>query len=95
MYKMNWEQFTVAEGKFLLTAATRTVLTPAHSPIQWVRRPFTVGVKRPGREADHSPLSSAEVMNAWDATSTSPYVFMEWRLIMCTDNFTYCRYKNK
>jgi len=29
-------------------------------------------VKRPGREADHSPLSSAEVENAWRNTSTPP-----------------------
>jgi hypothetical protein len=28
------------------------------------------GVKRPGREADHSPPSSAEVTNAWSYTST-------------------------
>jgi hypothetical protein len=28
------------------------------------------GVKRPGREADHSPPSSAEVKNAWRYTST-------------------------
>jgi hypothetical protein len=30
------------------------------------------GVKRPGREADHSPPSSAEVKNAWSYTSTAP-----------------------
>jgi hypothetical protein len=30
------------------------------------------GVKRPGREADHSPPSSAEVKNAWGYTSTPP-----------------------
>jgi len=29
------------------------------------------GVKRPGREDDHSPPSSAEV-NAWSYTSTPP-----------------------
>jgi hypothetical protein len=29
-----------------------------------------LGVKRPGREADHSPSSSAEVKNAWSYTST-------------------------
>jgi hypothetical protein len=28
------------------------------------------GVKRPGREADHSPPSSVEVKNAWSYTST-------------------------
>jgi hypothetical protein len=30
------------------------------------------GVKRPGRRADHSPPSSAEVKNAWSYTSTHP-----------------------
>jgi hypothetical protein len=29
----------------------------------WVPEPFSLGVKRPGREANHSPPSSAEVMN--------------------------------
>jgi len=31
------------------------------SPIQWVTGALSLGVKRPGREADHSPPSSAEV----------------------------------
>jgi hypothetical protein len=30
------------------------------------------GVKRPGREADHSPLSSAEIKNTLNYTSTPP-----------------------
>jgi hypothetical protein len=34
------------------------------------------GVKRPGREADHSPPASAEVKKMWIYTSTPPYVFM-------------------
>jgi hypothetical protein len=34
------------------------------------------GVKRPGREADHSPPTSAEVNKTWIYTSTPPYVFM-------------------
>jgi hypothetical protein len=33
------------------------------------------GVKRPGREADHSP-PSAEVKKMWIYTSTPPYAFM-------------------
>jgi hypothetical protein len=32
-----------------------------HSPIQWVPGALSLGVKRPGREAHHSPLSSAEI----------------------------------
>jgi hypothetical protein len=34
------------------------------------------GVKRQGREADHSHPTSAEVKKMWIYTSTLPYVFM-------------------
>jgi hypothetical protein len=34
------------------------------------------GVKRQGREADHSPPTGAEVKKMWISTSTSPYVLM-------------------
>jgi hypothetical protein len=34
------------------------------------------GVKRQGREADHSPPTSAEVKKMWIYTFTPPYVFM-------------------
>jgi hypothetical protein len=33
---------------------------------------FLCGVKRPGRETDHSSPSSAEVQNAWSYTSAPP-----------------------
>ena len=36
-------------------------------------------VKRVVLEADHSPLSSAEIKNEWSCTSAVPYVF-----ILCT-----------
>jgi len=39
------------------------------------------GVKRPKREADHSPSSSAEVRTAWSYTFTPSYVFTAWCLI--------------
>jgi hypothetical protein len=42
---------------------------------------FPLGVKRPEREADYSPPSSVEVMNAWTYTSTPQYVFVAWCLI--------------
>jgi hypothetical protein len=48
-------------GIFLVTTASRTVLGPTHPPIQWVPGALSVGVRRPGREADHSPPSSAEI----------------------------------
>ncbi|PNF15380.1 hypothetical protein B7P43_G00977, partial [Cryptotermes secundus] len=34
------------------------------------------GVKRPGRETDHSPPTSAEVKKTWIYTPTPPCVFM-------------------
>jgi hypothetical protein len=34
------------------------------------------GVKRSGREADHSPENNAEVKKTWVCTSTPPYAFM-------------------
>jgi len=36
----------------------------AQPPIQWVPWALYPGVKRPGREANHFPTSSAEVKNA-------------------------------
>jgi hypothetical protein len=48
-------------GIFHLSTASRTALGPTHLPIQWVPGALSLGVKRPGREADHSPPSSAEV----------------------------------
>jgi hypothetical protein len=56
-------------GIFLF-AVSRTALEPIQPPIQCVPGTLSLGIKRPGREADHSPLSSAEVKNAWSYTST-------------------------
>jgi len=38
-------------------------------------------VKRPGREADNSPPSNADVKNAWSYTSITPYIFIALCLI--------------
>jgi hypothetical protein len=46
-------------GIILFTTASRTALGPTQPPTQWVRGALSLGVKRPGREADHSPPSSA------------------------------------
>jgi hypothetical protein len=48
-------------GISLFTTASRTALGPTQPPLQWVPWGLSPGVKRPGREADHSPPSSAEV----------------------------------
>jgi hypothetical protein len=50
---------------------------------------LSLGVKRTGREADHSPPSSAEVNNAWRYTFTPQYVFIAWCLVKHRDNFTF------
>jgi hypothetical protein len=42
-------------------------------PIQWVPGAFSLGLKRPGREADHLPPTSAEVKKTWMYTSTPQY----------------------
>jgi hypothetical protein len=47
------------------------------------------GVKRPEREADHPPPSSAEVKDAWKQNSTSPYVFMTRYIVNHRDSFTF------
>jgi hypothetical protein len=48
-------------GISLFTTASKTALGPTQPPIQWVPGALSLGVKRPGREVDHSPPSSAEV----------------------------------
>jgi hypothetical protein len=70
----------------LFTTVSRPALGPTQSPIQWVPGALSLGVKRPGREADHSPPSSAEVNNARSYTSTPQYVFMAWCLVKHRDN---------
>jgi len=40
---------------------SRTALGTTKPPIQCVPGALSLGVKQPGREADYSPLSSAEV----------------------------------
>jgi hypothetical protein len=55
-----------------LTTASRTALGPTHPPSQWVPGTLSLGIKRPGHEADHSPSSCAEVKDEWSYTSTPP-----------------------
>jgi hypothetical protein len=73
---------------FLFTTASRTALEPTQPPIQWVPGVLSLGVKRPRREADHSPPSRAKVKKAWSYTSTPQYVFMAWCLVKNRNNFT-------
>jgi hypothetical protein len=59
-------------GIFLFATVSRTALGTTQPPIQLVPRTLPLEVKLPGREADHSPPSSAEFKNVWRYTSTPP-----------------------
>jgi hypothetical protein len=56
--------------------SSRRVLGSTQPPIQWVPWALFPGVKRPGREADHSPPASAEVKKMWIYTATPLYAYM-------------------
>jgi hypothetical protein len=61
---------------FLFSTSSRPVLGWTQPPIQCVPGALSPGVKRPGRETDHSPSASAEVKKMWIYTSIPPYAFM-------------------
>jgi len=63
-------------GNFLFTTASIPVLGFTQSPTKWVSGALSLRVKRPGRETDHSPPSSAQ------------YAFVAWCLVKHRDNFT-------
>jgi hypothetical protein len=54
-------RFPAGARNLSFTTASRTALEPTQPPIQWVPGDLSLGVKRPLREADHSPPSRAEV----------------------------------
>jgi len=52
-------------------------------------------VKRPVRDADHSPPSSTEVTNTWRIPPLHQYVFVVWCLVKHRNNFTFTFMKRK
>jgi hypothetical protein len=56
---------------FLFSTSSRRALGPTQPPIQWVPGILSSGVKRQGREADHSPPATAEVKKIWIYTQNS------------------------
>jgi hypothetical protein len=63
---------------FLFTTVSRMALGPTQPPIQWVPQALSLGAKRPGREADHSLPSSAEVKECVELCLHSPNM-PSWR----------------
>jgi hypothetical protein len=61
---------------FLFATISTLALRPTQPSIQWILRALSLRVKGPGHEADHTPLSSIEVKNAWSYTSTPSCIFM-------------------
>jgi hypothetical protein len=69
-FKSRWGQ----EFSLLYVVQTGSEAHPASYPI--VTGSTFPGVKRPAREADHSPPTSADVKKTWVYTSTPTYIFM-------------------
>jgi hypothetical protein len=65
-------QVPAGAGNFSLTTVSRPALGSTQPPIQWVAGTLFLGVKRPGREADHSSLSSVEVKECVELYHHSP-----------------------
>jgi hypothetical protein len=77
-------------GIFLFTTASRMTLGPTQLPTQWVSGALSLGIKRPGRDADHSPPSSAEVKEWVELYIHSPNM-PSWHgaQLKHRDNFTF------
>jgi hypothetical protein len=71
-----WNSSPGWDKNFFFSKSSRPALGSTQPPIQWVPGALSPGVKRPGREADHSPPTSAEVKKMLTHISTSPYAFM-------------------
>jgi len=50
---------------FTVPETSNTEMEPNHLPFQYVLEAIFVDIKWPEREADHSCVSSTDVINAW------------------------------
>jgi hypothetical protein len=84
-------------GVCLLAIASRPALRPTHLPLQWIPAVPYRRVKRPVREANHLPPSSAEVKNARSYISPHQYIFVALCLIkeFIRLNVMILRHRNK
>jgi hypothetical protein len=63
-------QFPAGTGNFSLHHRVQTASGAHPTSYPMGTRAISMGLKRQGREADHSSLSRAEVKNMWNYTST-------------------------
>jgi hypothetical protein len=70
-YGLDYRGFKSRQGLgiYLFTTVSIPALGLLSNRVQGA---LSLGVKRPGHEADHLPPSSDEVKNAWSYTFTSP-----------------------
>ena len=77
-YSATIASFHVLANPLFTTTTSRPVLEPIHLPLSWLPVVSFLGVKRPGREVDHSPPSSAAVNKIWSYILLHLYAFMAW-----------------
>jgi hypothetical protein len=65
----------------------RTTLRPIQPLIQWVSGALSLGIKRPWREANHSPTPNAEVKECVELCLHSPNT-ISWRGAQFKENVT-------
>jgi hypothetical protein len=73
---MTWVGVSVPVKNFVFSTSSGPALGPSQPPIQWVPEALSLGVKKLGCEADHSPPASAQAKKIWLYTATPPYAFM-------------------
>jgi hypothetical protein len=66
----------VPVGARIFSTSFRPALGSTQPPIQWVPGALSPGVRRPGRETNHSPATSAEVKKTWVYIFTPLYALM-------------------
>jgi hypothetical protein len=73
--------FPVAVQIFISTIASMPFLCAPQPPIHCLPGALSPGMKRPGRETNHSPPYSTEVKNTWSYNFSPPYVYIAWCLV--------------
>jgi hypothetical protein len=80
-YGLDHRWFESRLGILLFTTASKLALGPTQTPIQWIPGVLFLRIKRPGREADHSPPFSAEFKECVELYLRYQYAFMAWCLV--------------